>query len=129
MVLDTSLYKVFSWSFIGLIRSELYCLGIKIQKKFFYYLFRSRTNYIRLKNLIIKKLPEQNFHALSFISKRSFICCGSVISFVVVAVFINCSNSQQYHYSSHVCHNLGKNLTLNKVFVTYTLVLTNTKWP
>ena len=128
MVLDTSLYQILSWSFMELIRYALYCLEIRMQKKN-YCLCRSRTNYIRLKNLIIKKLPEQNFHALSFISKRSFICCGSVISFVVVAVFINCSNSQQYHYSSHVCHNLGKNLTLNKVFVTYTLVLTNTKWP
>ena len=81
----------FVLGFMGLIRSELYCLGIGIQKKLL--LFRSRINYIRLKNLIIKKLPEQNFHALSFISKRSFICCGSLINFVVVAVFINCSNS------------------------------------
>ena len=34
MVLDPSLYKVLVWSFMGLIRSELYCLGIRIQKKF-----------------------------------------------------------------------------------------------
>ena len=32
-------------------------------------------------------------------------------------------------YSSHACYNLGKNLTSNKILVTYTLVLTNTKWP
>ena len=30
-----SLYKDWSWSFMGLIRSELYCLGIRIQKKNF----------------------------------------------------------------------------------------------
>ena len=83
---------------------------------------------MRLKNLIIKKLSEQNFHALSIMSKRSFLCCGSLINFVVVAVFINCSNSQQYHYSRHVFYNLGKNLTSHKILVTYTLVLTNAKW-
>ena len=33
MVLDTSLYQILSWSFMGLIRSVLYCLEIKIQKK------------------------------------------------------------------------------------------------
>ena len=83
---------------------------------------------MRLKNLIIKKLSEQNLHALSIMSKQSFICCGSLINFVVVAVFINCSNSQQYHYSRHVFYNLGKNLTSNKILVTYTLALTNAKW-
>ena len=128
MVLDPSLYKVLSWSFMGLIRSELYCLGIRIQRKKFC-LFRSRANYIRLKNLIIKNQPEQNIHVLSFISKRSFICCGSLINFANVALFINCSNSKQHHYSSHAYYNLGKNLTSNKILVTYTLALTNTKWP
>ena len=52
-----------------------------------------REQNTRLKNLIIKKLLEQNFHALSFISNRSFICRNSLVNFVVVAVFINCSNS------------------------------------
>ena len=32
MVLDPFLYKVLSWSFMGVIRSELYCLGIRIKK-------------------------------------------------------------------------------------------------
>ena len=52
-----------------------------------------------------------------------------LINFVVVVVFINCSNSQQYLYSSHVCYNLGKNLNSDKILVTYTLVLTNAKGP
>ena len=47
-------------------------LELKCKKKN-YCLCRWRTNYIRLKNLIIKKLPEQNFQALSFISKRSAV--------------------------------------------------------
>ena len=51
-----------------------------------------REQNTRLKNLIIKKLLEQNFHALSFVSKRSFICCGSLVNLVVAAVFIYCSN-------------------------------------
>ena len=125
MVLGAFLYKVFSWSFMGLIRSELKCFGIRIQK-FFFCLFRSRTNYIRLENLIIKKLPEKNFHIevkFLVIYIKAIIClCGSLINFVVVAVFINCSNVQQYHYSSHVCYNLGENLTSNKILVTCTLV-------
>ena len=53
-------------------------------------------------------------------SKRSFICRGSLINFVVVAV---------YHFRNRACYNLGKNLTLNKILVTNTLGLTNTKWP
>ena len=94
MILDPSSYnKVLSWSFMGLIRSELCYLWIRIQKQKIYCLFRSRTNRTWLKKLIIKKLLEQNFHALWFISKLSYICFGSLVNFVVVAVFINCSNS------------------------------------
>ena len=74
---------------MGLIRSELYCLGIRIQKiVFIAFIGREQTIY----GFITKNLPEQTFHGLSFISKRSFICCGSFISFIVVAVFINCRN-------------------------------------
>ena len=95
MVLDTSLYKVLSWSpimlttymLMGLIRSEHCYFGIRIQKIVFYCFYRSKTNYIRLNNLNIKKILEQNFHSLSFISKRSFICSGSFVNFIVVAVF------------------------------------------
>ena len=32
MVLDPFLYKVLSWSFMGVIRSALDCLGIRIKK-------------------------------------------------------------------------------------------------
>ena len=32
MVLDPFLYKVLSWSFMWVISSELYCLGIRIKK-------------------------------------------------------------------------------------------------
>ena len=116
---------------MGLIRSELYCFGIRIQKLiklYNYCFFRSRTNHIRLKYLIIKKLLLLRY-ALSFMSKRSFICRGSLINFVVVAVLINCSNSEKYHFRNRACYNLGKNLTLNKILVTNTLGLTNTKWP
>ena len=51
MVLDTSLYKVLSWLFMGLISSELYSLEIRIQKIVFYCFYRLRLNYIRLNNL------------------------------------------------------------------------------
>ena len=78
---------------MGLIRSERYCFENGMQKIVFYFLYRSITNYIRLYNLNTKKLPQQNFHGLSFISKQSFICCGSFVNFIAVAVFINCSNS------------------------------------
>ena len=118
MVLDTSLYKVLSWSFMGLIRSEHYCLGIRIYIYIYiknYCFFTPSTNYIPFKNLIIKKLLEQFFHALSFILKRSFICCGSLAA---VAAFIYCSNLQQYHYCRHVWYNFGKKLTSNKILVT-----------
>ena len=46
MVLDTSLYKVLSWSFMGLITSERYCLGIRIYiyiKKIIAFLGRVQT--------------------------------------------------------------------------------------
>ena len=62
-------------------------------------------------------MPERNFHGLSFISKRSFICCGSFINFIVVAIAV----AVPYY----TCYNLGKNPTSNKILVTYTLVLTN----
>ena len=39
MVLDTFLYKVLSWSFTWLIRSELYCFGIRIQEIVFIAIF------------------------------------------------------------------------------------------
>ena len=113
---------------MGLIRYELYCFGITIQKNNFIAFLGREQNHIRLKYLIIKKLPLQRY-ASSLISKRSFICCGSLINLVVLAVFINCSNSEKYDFRSHACYNLGKNLTLNKILVTNTLGLTNTKWP
>ena len=93
MVLDTSLYKVLSWWFMGLIKSELYCLGIRIhtKKKKNYCLYRSRTNYIRLNNLHIKKTIGAKLSRFAIYIEA--ICCGSLINFVVVAVFINCSNS------------------------------------
>ena len=103
--------------------SELYCFGIRIQKNCFYRLYRSRTNYKRLNNLNIKKLPEQKLHGLSL--KRSFICCISFINFIAVAVFINCSSSQQYHYSSRTCCYFGKYLTSKEILATYTLELAN----
>ena len=34
MVLDTSLYKVLSWSFMGLIRSEITALELEYKKLF-----------------------------------------------------------------------------------------------
>ena len=78
---------------MGLIRSELYFFGIRIQKNVFYGLYRSRTNYIRLIiTQTLKKLPEQTFHGLSYISKPSLICCGIFINFIAVAVFIDCNN-------------------------------------
>ena len=78
---------------MGLITSERYCLGIRIYiYKKNYCFFRSSTNYIPFKNLIIKKVLEQFFHALSFILKRSFIFCGSLVNFAAVAAFIYCSN-------------------------------------
>ena len=76
MVLGTSLYKDLSWSFMRLIRSELYCLGIRIhkkkKKKIIAIIGRERTVY-GLITQTLQKLPEQNFHALSFISKRSVV--------------------------------------------------------
>ena len=91
MVLGTSLYKDLPWSFMGLIRSELYCLGIRIQKKIFYCLYRPRTNYIRSNNLNIKKTTGAKLSR--FVIYIEAICCGGLIYFAVVAVFINGSNS------------------------------------
>ena len=55
MVLDKSLHKVLPWSFMGLIRCELYYFGIRIQKIVFPCLYKSKTNYIRLNSLNAKK--------------------------------------------------------------------------
>ena len=38
MVLGTSLHKVLPWLFMGLIWSEIYSFGIRIQKIIFHYL-------------------------------------------------------------------------------------------
>ena len=78
---------------MGLIKSELYCFGIRIQKIVFIAFIGSEQTIYGLITSTLKKLLEQNLHSFSFISKRSFVCCGSVINFIVVAVFINCSNS------------------------------------
>ena len=37
---------------------KIYCFEVKIQKIVFYFLYRSRTNYIRLNNLNIKILSK-----------------------------------------------------------------------
>ena len=55
MVLDTSLYKVLSCFFMGLLRSKLYCFGIRIQKIVSHCLYKLKTNYMRINNLNIKK--------------------------------------------------------------------------
>ena len=47
--------KNFVLVFMKLIRSELYCFGIIIQKMVFQCLYRSKANYIRLNSLNIKK--------------------------------------------------------------------------
>ena len=93
MVLDTSLYKVLSWSFMGLIRSELYCLGIRMQKKNFFIavIGREHTIYVLYVFLNIKKTIGAKLSR--FVLYIEAICCGSLINFVVVAVFINCCNS------------------------------------
>ena len=58
---------------MGLIRSELYCLGIRIQKEIFIaFIGQEQTIYGQITETF-KKLREQNFHALSFISKRSVV--------------------------------------------------------
>ena len=95
MVLDTSLYKVLSWSFMGLIRSELklrlYCFGIRIQEFFFHSLYRSKTNYMQLNRLNIKKTTRAKLSPF-VIYIKTIIYCGSFINFIVAAVFINRSN-------------------------------------
>ena len=49
---------------MGLIRSGLYCLGIRMQKKkFIAFIGREQTVY-GLITQTLKKLPEQNFRAL-----------------------------------------------------------------
>ena len=108
---------------MGLTRSELYFLELEYKKKKkIYCLYRSRTNYIRFNNLNIKKTDGGKLS--HFVICIEGICCGSLTNFPVVAVFINCSNSKQYHYRSHAWYNL----TSNKILVTYTVVLKNTKW-
>ena len=75
---------------------ELFCIAFIGQEQTIYGL----TNNDKV---TIKKLPLQNFHDLSFISKQSFICCGSFINVIVAAVFINFSSSWQHHYRGHIC--------------------------
>ena len=128
MVLDTYLYKALSWSFMALIRSELYCFGIRIQNIVFHCHYRSKTNYIWLTSLNIKKNYRSETFTIRYLY-RSYHLYVAVVSLIVVAMFINYSNMYQYHYRSHTCYNSGKNLLSNKILVTYTLVLTNTKWP
>ena len=77
---------------MGLIRSELYCFVIRTQKIIFYCL-RSTTNYIRLNYLDIKKVTGAKLSRFVIYIEAITICCDSFINFIVVAVFINCSNS------------------------------------
>ena len=78
---------------LWLIKSELYCFGIRIQKIVLNFLLKPRANYVRLNNLHIKETTTgKNFHGVSFISKRSFISGGIFINFIVVVVFTNCSS-------------------------------------
>ena len=123
MVLHPSLYKVLSWSFMELIRSELYCLGTRLQKEN-YCLFRSRTNYTRLKNLIIKNYWSKTF-TLCLLDQSNHLSAVVVLLILLL---------QQYFLivairnSIQPCYNLGKNLTSNKTSVTYTSALKNAKW-
>ena len=76
---------------MGLIRSDLTVLDSEFKKLFFIVLIGRKKKTIH--GLIVEtKLPEQNFHHSSFVSKRLFICFGVFLNFVVVVVFINCSN-------------------------------------
>ena len=106
LVIEPVDYTVRLWIWLGL---NFIALKLEYKKLVFYRLYRSRTNYKRLNNLNIKKLPEQKLHGLSL--KRSFICCISFINFIVVAVLINFSSSQQYNYRSRTCCYFGKYLT------------------
>ena len=76
-----NIYSTLLW----LIRSKLYYFGIKTKKAALYGLYRLKTNCIRLNNLTLKKIPEQNFHGLLLTSKQSFIFCSSFINFTVAA--------------------------------------------
>ena len=63
-----------------------------------------------------KKLPKKNFHGLLYTVKQWSIRCDSFMNFIVVAVFIDCSSSLQYHYRGHACYNFGDNFTPNKIW-------------
>ena len=75
-----------------LIWSELYCFEIEYKKLFFIAFIGRKQAIHGFIAETLKRLPEQNFHHSPFISKRSFICCGGFINFIVVAVLINRSN-------------------------------------
>ena len=97
MVLDTSLYKVLSWSFMGLIRSELYCFGIRIQKIVFHCLYKSKTNYIRINSLNIKK----NYRSKTFTIRhlhQSDHLSAAILSLILLL--------QQYLLIAAICNNI-----------------------
>ena len=83
-------------------------LELELKKVVLYCLYRLKTNYIRLNNLTLKKIPKQNFHGLLFISKRSFICCSSFINFIVAV----------YSDNTIIMATDDKSLTSNKMLVT-----------
>ena len=106
------------YTILWLIRSELYCFGIRIQKNVLYCLYRSRINYIWLIKLTIQKTTKAKLSQFVIYIEATFICCDIFINFLVVAVFISFSSSWQLHYHSHACYNFGKNLTSNEILVT-----------
>ena len=95
---------------MGLIRSELHCLGITIQKKI---AFLGREQSIHgltnqsLKNCRSKIFTPCHLYQSDHLFYYCFIYyCVSIyfiylfdhlFNFVVVAVFIKCSNSKKYH--------------------------------
>ena len=83
-------------------------LELEEKKLVLYFLYRLKTNHIRLNNLTLKKIPKQNFHSLLFISKRSFICCNSFINFIVAV----------YSDNTITVVTDAKNLRSNKILVT-----------
>ena len=89
---------------LWLIRSELYCFDIRIQKIVLYYIYRLRANYMQVNNLTIKKTIKAKL-SWFVIYLETIIY---LINFVVLAVFINCSSSWQNHYLGHTCYFCGK---------------------
>ena len=126
MALNTYLFKfcpgwLSCWLYykvLWLIRSERYSFGSRIKEIIFITFIDRRQTTYGSNSWNIKKL---------FISKQSFICWGSFIHFIVVAVFINCSSSWQHHKRGLTCYNFWENLISNKIVLTLTLVLTNIK--